>query len=259
MPSESELRNGLGRGELSVHYQPLVDASSATVVGFEALARWGEVPPAAFVPLAEGTGLIHPLGEWVLREVCGQVRAWLDAGHTVPRVYVNVSALQFRRPGLAELFARETDGAGIPRETIGVEITESCLLEDPTSARSELASLRSLGVLGSLDDFGVGYSSLVQLKHLPVNTLKIDKSFVSGVAIDERDEAIVAAIVILARAMGLGVVAEGVEDERQLKALRLLGCRVMQGFYFSRPLRSVDAGRVLRDGLPERSEARATE
>jgi diguanylate cyclase (GGDEF)-like protein len=240
---EKDLHRALARRELRVHYQPLVHFDGAEVIGFEALLRWehpqrGLMLPAQFVPLAEETGLIVPMGAWVLDEVCAQVARWnslAEPGDPPLQVSVNLSARQLTHPDLVATVAEAIGRAGIEPSTLVLEITETVLMDDPETASTILHALRSLGVKLAIDDFGTGHSSLGYLKALPVNCLKIDRAFVSGLSVDPDDEAIVAAVVRMGHALGLEVTAEGIETLAQLEALEALGCDVGQGFYFARP------------------------
>jgi diguanylate cyclase len=247
---ESALRRAAENGELVLHYQPQVDVATREVVGLEALVRWrhpeqGMIPPADFIPLAEETGLIIPIGEWVLRRACAQARAWQDEGFAPLPVAVNVSGRQFRRKELPELVARVLDETGLPPSSLRLELTESCVMEDAAFAAGVLRELKAKGVGVSVDDFGTGYSSLSQLRRLPFDELKIDRSFVHAATHDEDDAAVVAAIVLLARTLRLQVVAEGVETEGELELLRSFGCGRAQGYLFSRPLPAEDVRRQL--------------
>lgn len=245
------LRRALERGELTVLYQPVVELEGGRDVGGEALLRWerpgrGTVSPAEFVPLAEETGLIGEIGGRVLTDACARVREWRailrkrESGEASPTVWVNLSARQLYEPGLVGLVADALGQAGLGPDSLGLEITESVAMDDADfgvgRAAAALRGLKDLGVRLAVDDFGTGYSSLSQLKRLPVDVLKIDRSFVSGLGKDAGDRAIVSAVVTLARDMGLEVVAEGVESEDQLHILRELGCDLAQGYYFARPL-----------------------
>jgi EAL domain-containing protein (putative c-di-GMP-specific phosphodiesterase class I) len=247
---ENALRRAAENGELVLHYQPQVDVGTRAVVGFEALVRWrhperGMIPPADFIPLAEETGLIVPVGEWVLRRACAQAREWLDEGLAPLPVAVNVSGRQFRRRDLPELVASVLDEAGLPPSSLRLELTESCVMEDAGFAAGVLRELKAQGVGISVDDFGTGYSSLSHLRRLPFDELKIDRSFVHAATDDEDDAAVVAAIVLLARTLRLQVVAEGVETEEQLGLLRSLGCGRAQGYLFGRPLPAEEVRRRL--------------
>ena len=250
---EADLRRALERGELLVHYQPQVSLRGGEVVGAEALVRWrhprrGMVSPADFIPLAEETGLIDALGEWVLREVCRQQRQWLDQGFKVPPVAVNLSARQFRHPDLVGLVAQALREHALQPELLGLEITESAAMHDVESAIATVTRLRALGVGLSLDDFGTGYSSLSHLKRFPLDHLKIDRSFVSDLATDSDSAAICNAVVGLAHSLGLRVVAEGVETESQMQFLRRQRCDELQGYLFSRPLPAAEYAALLASG-----------
>jgi diguanylate cyclase len=234
---EQELRVALETGDLAVHYQPQVDLSTGRVAGVEALARWrhprlGEVSPAEFIAVAEETGLIGPLGSFVLDETCRQLAAWRAQGLRLAAT-VNVSAHQLDDPGFADDVARCIGSAGLPPSSICLELTESALMGAGAEPRHVLASLKGLGVYIAIDDFGTGYSSLASLKRLPVEVVKVDRSFVDGLGTDPEDSAIVAAILSLAHAMGLHVIAEGVETPLQAAELVALGCTVGQGFLWS--------------------------
>ena len=238
---ENKLHNALDRGELLLYYQPRVAIDTRRPSGFEALLRWrhpeqGMVSPASFIPVAEETGLIVPIGAWVLREACRQHMAWRAAGHAPLPVAVNLSPRQFRQPNLVEVVARTLADTGMEARYLELEITEGSLMQTTEQTLDTLRSLNDLGVQLSIDDFGVGYSSLNYLKRFPVDQLKIDQSFVRDIATDADDAAIVSAIIGLARNLQLNVVAEGVETEEQLAFISASGCKEAQGFYFSRPL-----------------------
>lgn len=240
---EMRLRRALERGELRLHYQPLIGLLPGGPIRAEALLRWQPpdedvVPPARFIPLAEETGLIVPIGDWVLREACRQARAWVDAGLNFGGVSVNLSTRQFRQAGIVEEVADVLASSGLPAHYLELEITESALMEGVEQAVETLDALRRLGVSLAVDDFGTGYSSLAYLKRLPLDKLKIDQGFVRGLPHDANDQAIVTATIALARSLGFSTVAEGVESEAQLDMLRTLGCAAYQGYLFSRPLSS---------------------
>ncbi|WP_157270971.1 GGDEF domain-containing protein [Azohydromonas aeria] len=265
---EADLRRALERGELLLHYQPQASLSDGRVIGAEALLRWrhpeqGMVSPAQFIPLAEETGLIEPMGEWVLREVCRQQRAWLDRGLDVPQVAVNLSARQFRHPDLVGLVAQALRDHALQPHRLGLEITESAAMHDVERAIATAAGLRALGVGLSLDDFGTGYSSLSHLKRFPVHHLKIDRSFVNDIGTDPDDAAICTAVIHLAHSLELRVIAEGVETEAQLQYLRRQGCDEVQGYLFSKPLAAADFEALLAAGrrlaLPPAHPAPANE
>lgn len=238
---ESELRRALAQDELRVYFQPRVNLASGEVCGAEALVRWqhpehGLVPPSEFIPLAEDTGLILPLGEWMIKSVCRQQRAWLDAGLPVPPVAVNLSALQFRQENLAQLIRHELAVNKLDARYLEMEITESTLMDNLDEAVATLHQLRATGIKLSLDDFGTGHSSLSRLRRLPIDHLKIDQSFVRNLTTDPEDAAICLAIIGLAHNLRMTVIAEGVETEGQATYLRQHRCDEMQGYYFSRPL-----------------------
>ncbi len=238
---ERELRRAIQREDFELYYQPKVDLRSGQIVGMEALLRWQHeaghmVMPAEFIPLAEETGLILPLGEWVLRQACRQAVVWRQAGHLALRMAVNLSAKQFDQADIATLIESILDETGLPPEALELEVTESMVMKDADRAVVTLRRLRALGVHIAVDDFGTGYSSLSYLKKLPLQTLKIDRSFVRDLGHDSDDEAIVSAIISMAGTMEMRVVAEGVETVEQLEFLRRDGCDEAQGFLFSRPV-----------------------
>ncbi|HQR45004.1 MAG TPA: EAL domain-containing protein [Thermoanaerobaculia bacterium] len=238
---ETCLHRALERGELSLHYQPLVGGRNRKVFGFEALLRWsspelGEVPPARFIPVAEESGLIFPVGEWVLRTACAQAATWSRAGLAPLTAAVNVSSLQLARPDFPDTVFSILRETGLPAGHLLLEITESCLLSGDPETQSRLQRLRAAGVRLVIDDFGMGYSALRYLKSLPVDALKIDRTFVEGIAPDSGDAAIVSALISMSRSLKLDVLAEGVETEAQLRFLCERECDQAQGFLFSRPL-----------------------
>ncbi len=238
---EVALRQALDRGELTVHYQPLVTLDGLRAGGVEALARWdrpgeGLVPPLAFIPLAEETGLIVPLGEQILRMACKQMRDWLDQGLDLKTLAVNLSAHQLKHPRIGQMVCEALDDAGLPASYLELEITETSLISVGQGVQSVLADLKSTGVRLSIDDFGTGYSCLSYLKDMPIDKLKIDRSFVRDLVQDRADLQIVTAIIGLARTLGLEVLAEGVETDAQLALLRKLNCDCAQGYLFSAPL-----------------------
>ncbi|MFL6628489.1 MAG: putative bifunctional diguanylate cyclase/phosphodiesterase [Vitreoscilla sp.] len=237
---ESALRRALERGELLLHYQPQLDGNGEHLVGVEALLRWkhpefGFVSPAEFIPLAETSGQIVAIGEWVLRTAVAQLKAWMDAGVPPMVVAVNLSAVQFRHAGLPDAVARALSDAGLPAQYLELELTES-VTANPAAAIAMMDALHALGVRLSLDDFGTGYSSLSYLKRFPLHTLKIDQSFVRDIDTDPDDRAIVQAIIQMARALKLKTIAEGVETDAQHQFLRREGCDMMQGYRFCRPM-----------------------
>ena len=239
---EEDMRRGLIAGEFIVHYQPIVSVPSGSVVGAEALVRWdhprvGIIPPSEFIPVAEETGLIVPLGELVLRRALVDVATWPPVGPGArPYVSVNLSGRQLALEDLAERVAELLAAAGVAPELLHLEITETVLMADVEHSVEHLASLKALGVFISIDDFGTGYSSLSYLQRLPIDTLKVDRSFVELLDTEGRDASIISAVVNLGAALDIDVLAEGVESQTQLDALRSLGCHRAQGFHFSRPL-----------------------
>ena len=250
---ETALRRALDRSELSLAYQPIVSLADGRLNGFEALARWqhpelGAIEPSEFIPVAEETGLIHPLGEWVLREACAQTRRWQDA---FPKcgalsVSVNVSAKQLQDQRFIDRVRGALAQSGLGAQHLRVEITESILMRDPGRAAAVLRKLRELGVKLHMDDFGTGYSSLSYLHHFPLDALKIDRSFVSGQgSAGIANPEIVHSVIALARNLGLEVIAEGIETEEQERQLRALGCTNGQGYRFARPLDAHAAARYL--------------
>jgi diguanylate cyclase (GGDEF)-like protein/PAS domain S-box-containing protein len=250
----SELRQALDRAELTLHYQPKLDLAGGQVVGAEALLRWqhprdGQVPPDRFIPLAEQTGLIHSVTRWVLEEALQQHRAWLSQGLHVP-VAVNFSMRNLQDPEVAEAVGQVLRRWGLPASVLEIEITESSLMADPAGALEALRRLRATGVQVAIDDFGTGYSSLAYLKQLPVDVLKIDRSFVRDVQRDHSDQLIVRATVDLAHNLELRVVAEGVEDRATADYLASLGCDQAQGYYFARPLPAGQLTQWLRKAPP---------
>ena len=237
---EAGLRRALEQEELCLHFQPIIDAASGRVTSAEALLRWhdpqrGLVPPMEFIPVAEETGLIAPIGEWVLRKACQQARAWQEAGYGDIPVAVNLSARQFNVPSFADSVAAALRESACPAYLLQLELTESLIMENVDEALETMHRLTGLGVQLAIDDFGTGYSSLSQLKRFPVSKLKIDRSFVHDIHIDADDDVLVDAIITLARKLGLRTVAEGVETEAQVSFLESHGCDEYQGFLFSKP------------------------
>jgi diguanylate cyclase (GGDEF)-like protein/PAS domain S-box-containing protein len=265
---EHELRLGLQRGEFSLHYQPEIALKTSAMVGVEALLRWqsptrGAVPPAEFIPIAEATGLIVPLGEFVLHEACAQTARWLrDA--TVPEgfvTWVNLSGKQLSAGGVSALVREALEGAALRPDFLGLEVTETTLVQEGHAgerARAELQELHRLGVRIAVDDFGTGFSSLGQLRSFPVDMIKVDRSFVQGIEHDAKDAAITANLVSLAHALGLLAIAEGIESDGQLTSLRELGCDLAQGFLFARPAPADQISRLLAESTevsPKREAA----
>jgi diguanylate cyclase (GGDEF)-like protein len=237
----SSMRTALERDEFFLVFQPEFDLQSGNISCWEALIRWkhpelGLIPPDKFIPIAEANGMIVPIGEWVLRTACGHARAWHERGNRIP-VAVNVSAVQFRQAGFSDLVKDVLDQTGLYPEYLELEITESLLLATEDMRSEVLGRLKTLGVRLALDDFGTGFSSLSYLRQLPVNKLKIDRSFIRDLQHSGNDEAITAAIIQMAKCLRLKVTAEGVENEEQLRLLRDHGCDDVQGFLFSKPLK----------------------
>jgi diguanylate cyclase (GGDEF)-like protein/PAS domain S-box-containing protein len=250
---ESSLRRALKEGEFLLHYQPQIDLASSAMIGAEALIRWrdpnlGVVYPGQFVPIAEECGLIVPIGSWVLREACRQVRVWLDAGLRAVPVSVNISAVEFRHKGFVDGVALILQETGLAPGYLELELTESILMHDAESSTSVLAALKAMGVRLAIDDFGTGYSSLSYLKRFPIDTLKIDQSFVRDIVTDTDDATIVAAVIGMGKNLKQRVVAEGVETPEQLAFLRTQQCDEGQGFHFSHSLPAEAFGLLLETG-----------
>jgi diguanylate cyclase (GGDEF)-like protein/PAS domain S-box-containing protein len=254
---EIDLRRAIDRNELIVFYQPVLDLLTGDVASIEALVRWqdprrGLVSPLEFIALAEETALIMPLGRWVLTEACTQTQIWKQmypsAGNL--SVCVNVSARQFRHKGLVADVARALEISGLPPSYLKLEITETVGIEDPDTTLETLRELKALGVMLALDDFGVGYSSLSYLKRFPVDTIKLDRSFVSGLGKNRQDTAVVYAAISFAKALRLEITAEGIETKAQVEQLRALGCEQGQGFYFAMPLPPVEMAQFLKTHDP---------
>jgi diguanylate cyclase (GGDEF)-like protein/PAS domain S-box-containing protein len=240
---ETGLRHALERNEFLLHYQPRIEVASGRIVGVEALIRWqhpekGIVSPATFIPLAEETGLIVPIGEWVLRNACSQNKAWQDAGFQKIQVSVNISVRQFTNNNLVSTVRDILKETGLSAACLELEITESSVMLNPDQAINTLKELKALGLSISIDDFGTGYSSLSHLKNLPVDILKVDQSFVKGIHENKSDKTLVSTIINMGHSLGLSVVAEGVETAEQLSFLGERNCQEVQGFYLSKPLSS---------------------
>jgi EAL domain-containing protein (putative c-di-GMP-specific phosphodiesterase class I) len=251
MSIEARLRHALPRNELALHYQPQFSADGMRPTGVEALLRWklpdeGLMPPDSFITIAEETGLIVPIGAWVLNEACRQLRLWLDQGLQPLRLAVNLSARQLRNEELVQTVAEALAASGIPPQLLELEITESAVMDNPEEAIKILQALKRMGVTLAIDDFGTGYSSLAYLKLFPIDHLKIDRSFVRDIERDPDDAAIAISTIALAHSLGLKVVAEGVETQAQLQLLQRNGCDEVQGYFFSRPLAAEAALAFLR-------------
>lgn len=252
---ENKMRNAIDNREFVLHYQPQIDIAGNRLTGVEALIRWappGEpmVPPMSFIPLAEETKLILPMGEWVLREACRQNKAWQDKGFAPFCVAVNLSASQFAQPNIIELVSQTLEETGLDPQYLELEITESVMMNDVDLVIRNLEKLHALGVKLAIDDFGTGYSSLSYLKRLPIDKLKVDRSFVQDIAADSDEEAIVATVVTMAHNLKIGVIAEGVETETQLQYLRERGCDEVQGYFYSKPLAADLLEQYLSGGGP---------
>jgi EAL domain-containing protein (putative c-di-GMP-specific phosphodiesterase class I) len=238
---EHDLGDALTKNQFQLYYQPQIDLVTGDVVGLEALIRWnhpdrGMVSPGDFIPLLENSGLILPVGEWVIREACRQNIKWLNAGLVNMRIAVNLSAMQFRQRDLASIISGILSETGLEAKYLELEITEGLLVEDVESTFNTLNALHAQGLHLSIDDFGTGYSSMNYLQRFPLKTLKIDQSFVHEITSNNDDAVITTAMIELAHRLGLSVIAEGVEDEKQLAFLRAHNCDEVQGYYFCRPM-----------------------
>lgn len=243
---ERHLQQALDRGEFKLHYQPQFSLSTGKIVRYEALLRWnhpllGLVPPAKFIPIAEETSLVIPIGTWVLEEACRQACDWRVAHGITAGVGVNVSMLQFVRPDFVETVISVLDRTGLSPWLLELELTESVVMQGLDEVTQKIASLRSLGISISIDDFGTGYSSLSYLQKLQVDSLKIDRSFVREIAVDSNAASLTKALVSLAHTLGIRVVIEGIENEAQLEKVRGMGCDMAQGFLLGRPAPAVHA------------------
>ncbi|MFZ5990062.1 MAG: putative bifunctional diguanylate cyclase/phosphodiesterase, partial [Bacillota bacterium] len=252
LETENNLRRAVEKEEFVLFYQPQIDILSGKIVGMEGLLRWyrpgfGLVPPMDFIPLAEESGLIIPIGEWVLRTACRQNKEWIDSGIEPLIIAVNLSARQFQQQNLVEAIEKALLETGLPPTLLELEITESTAMEDLNFTIEVLTQLRDKGIRISLDDFGTGYSSLNYLKRLPINTLKIDKSFVHDITSNANEEAIAKSVISLAHKMMLTVVAEGVETNEQLSFLKEQRCDKVQGYLFSKPLPADEIEKLLRN------------
>ncbi|CAM4031218.1 bifunctional diguanylate cyclase/phosphodiesterase [Paenibacillus alkaliterrae] len=249
MKLEFGLRKGLERDEFKVYYQPQVDVTSGRVIGVEALIRWqhpewGNIPPADFIPLAEETGLIIPIGEWILYEACRQNKCWQNQGYPPLRMAVNISSRQFQQSNLVETVSKTLKRTGLDPQYLDLELTES-IIQDSKYAVSTMQKLKSMGIHLSIDDFGTGYSSLSYLKLFPIDSLKIDRSFTSNIFTDSKDAALVHTIIIMAHNLDLKVIAEGVETQEQLRFLQESKCNEAQGYLFSRPVIAGEMSAIL--------------
>ncbi len=247
---ENHLRQAIAREEFTLHYQPQAELATGAISGMEVLLRWdhrelGNVPPVEFIPIAEESGLIIAIGEWVLRTACRQAQAWRQQGLPLPRIAVNVSGKQFAQRNFQALIAQVLAETGLEPQVLEIEITESLLMQDADGAMTILRQIKALGVQLTIDDFGTGYSSLSRLKEFPIDGLKIDRSFVRAVDTDLNDQAIAKAIIAMADSMNMRVIAEGVETSEQRDWLRAMHCDEMQGYFLSRPLPMAQAEHFL--------------
>jgi EAL domain-containing protein (putative c-di-GMP-specific phosphodiesterase class I) len=252
---ETELRRDIERGNLTLAFQPIIDLGSDCVAGVEALVRWphperGLLPPNEFIPLAEATGLIVPLGRWVLREACRLGASWrmMLADNATFTVAVNISGYQLQNPELTDDIVAALERSGLPPSFLMLEITESTVARDGDAARDRLRTLKSLGVQLAIDDFGMGYSSLSSLERFPIDVLKIDKAFVGHVGADGSRRSLARMIVALGDALSLRTIAEGVERPEQIAALSSMGCSYAQGFYYSRPVSPAEITQMIQRG-----------
>jgi predicted signal transduction protein with EAL and GGDEF domain len=251
---ESDLRKALVAGEFELHYQPIVDLASDQINAFEALIRWhhpdkGTISPAKFIPLAEETGLIIPIGEWVIKQACATAKRWPED----IKVAVNLSPAQLRNLGLVQVILNTLAATGLAANRLELEITESVLLQDSEAMLQTLYQLRELGVHIAMDDFGTGYSSLSHLQRFPFDKIKIDRSFISNITDNASSMNIVRAVAALAGSLGVAATAEGVESQEQLEAIRSEGCTEMQGFLLSKPIPVHEVDQILLDREAQRS------
>jgi EAL domain-containing protein (putative c-di-GMP-specific phosphodiesterase class I) len=247
---ENSLRRALERNEFQLYYQPQLDMRTGKMIGAEALLRWlhpdlGFIPPVEFIPIAEDTGLIHPIGEWVLKTACAQKKLWNQQGLQPFRISVNLSARQFHYANLVDMVGDTIRKSGIDARELDLELTESTIMDRLEETTQTLRRLKNMGTHISIDDFGTGYSSLMYLKTFPIDTIKIDKSFVDDVTTDSDDQAITQAIISMAHSLKMDVVAEGVETKAQLEILRAQGCDILQGYLFSKPVPASDISLLL--------------
>jgi EAL domain-containing protein (putative c-di-GMP-specific phosphodiesterase class I) len=258
---ENKLRHAIENRELLLYYQPFIDLESEKIVGAEALIRWnhptlGMIPPSKFIPLAEGTGLIVPIGEWVLKTACAQNKAWQNMGLPPIRVAINLSASQFQRSGMVEKIKRALAETALSPIYLELELTESILMQKTDEMISTLGKFHEMGIQISIDDFGTGYSSLSYIKKFPIDTLKIDQSFVRDITTNPDDAALSTAIIAMAHSLNLKVIAEAVETADQMAFFKARGCNEIQGYYISPPLppELFKAFLSQRSGLPKAVE-----
>ncbi|MGE5028171.1 MAG: putative bifunctional diguanylate cyclase/phosphodiesterase, partial [Betaproteobacteria bacterium] len=250
---ENELRHAMERNEFVLHYQPKVDMKSGHILSMEALLRWehpsrGTVPPNEFIPFLEETGMITPVGKWVLHTACAQNKAWQDAGYGPLRVAVNLSARQFQQNDIVKCVSDALNETGLDADFLELEVTESMLMKNPENAIKALHKIKEMGVTRiNIDDFGTGYSSLNYLKRFPISTVKIDRSFVNGIPDDDEDTAITRAVIAMAHSLRLNVIAEGVENVKQRAFLLKEKCDEIQGYLFSPPLPAAEFAQLLSE------------
>jgi EAL domain-containing protein (putative c-di-GMP-specific phosphodiesterase class I) len=250
---ENDLRHAVERQEFILNYQPKMNLQTGALIGVEALIRWrhpqrGLVPPAQFIPIAEECGFIVPIGRWVLREACRQARAWQDAGLPPLPIAINISAVELRAKDFVAGVRAILLETGLEPRYLELELTETFLMQDSKSTAAVLRALKAMGLQLALDDFGTGYSSLSYLRRFPIDTLKIDRSFVRDLTMDADDASIVSAVISMGKKLHMQVVAEGVETPQQLAFLKEQGCPEGQGYYFSRPIVAEEFARLLRRG-----------
>jgi EAL domain-containing protein (putative c-di-GMP-specific phosphodiesterase class I) len=251
---EIDLKKALERDEFVLFYQPQINLQTGEISGIEALIRWqhpklGMIPPVQFISIAEESGLIFPMSAWVLNEACRQAYVWQRAGLAAVRMAVNVSSYQFRQNGLIDMVKQALMNSGLPSSLLELELTESSIMQDIDTTIRSLSQLKEIGVTLSVDDFGTGYSSMNYLKRFPLNTLKIDRSFIMDITSDPNDAAIIRAIIALAKSLGLKTIAEGVETEEQLRFLRQHHCDEIQGFLISKPMPAEEVQHLLVSGM----------
>jgi predicted signal transduction protein with EAL and GGDEF domain len=251
---ENSLHEAIKNDELQLYYQPKIEAATGQIAGFEALLRWqsepmGFVPPDQFIPVAEQSGQIDMIGDWVFDSVCRQLRTWMDMGYDIRPIAVNLSGIQLRQQNLASRIQNVLNEFGIDTDLLEIELTESALVNTCDQSFTVLKQIRKMGLRVSMDDFGTGYSSLSYLRNIPLSGLKIDRSFIFDINKDESADRLIASIVSMAHGLGLDVVAEGVEEAYQADHLSALGCEYLQGYYYSRPIPSDEVPELLQKQL----------
>jgi EAL domain-containing protein (putative c-di-GMP-specific phosphodiesterase class I) len=251
---ENDLRRAVRNREFDLHYQPIVNLSTGVITGGEALIRWhhpvrGLMPPGQFIPIAEESGLVVSIGEWVLDAACRQGKAWRDAGLRPLALAINISAVELRASGFADRVRNILDATGFDPRCLELELTETFLMQDSKSTVEVLRTLKEMGVLLALDDFGTGYSSLSYMRRFPIDILKVDRSFIRDLTTDANDASVVSAIINMGRSLHMSVTAEGVETQQQLAFLEGQDCPEAQGFYFSHPVVAQEFAALLRHGI----------